>query len=285
MASIPSSVGTPGGAPAQAPLDRGERAARTEDLCAALAATTDRREQHRLRDLLVVTNMEVARSVSLRYRRRGIADDDLDQVAYVGLVKAAHKFDPHAGHDFLTYAVPTMRGEIRRHFRDAGWMVRPPRRIQELQARITTASASLALTLGRSPTAEEVAAEIGAERAEVEEALAAEGCFTPSSLDWPLGDGANVRTVGDLLGEEGPEGSAAEARVVLGPVVRRLSARDRRILKLRFFDDCTQGEIAEDIGVTQTQVSRLLTRIFADLRAGLGEDVEPVWDDQSLHAC
>ncbi len=216
----------------------------------------------------MTANMGVATAIAGRYRTRGIATEDLQQVAYLALVKAAHGYDPEVGHDFLSYAVPTIRGEIKRHFRDLGWMVRPPRRVQELQARISTADAELSQWLGRSPRPSEIAARLGEDPDDVNEALATVGCFTPSSLDRPAGEDGTM-TISDLLGGEEVALGAVEARAMLAPVVRRLSERDRRILLLRFFRGCTQQEIAEDIGVTQMQVSRLLTRIMSDLRTGI----------------
>ena len=213
--------------------------------------------------------MSIARSMAARYRNRGIDLDDLEQVALLGLTKAARRFDPDAGHDFLSYAVPTVRGELRRHFRDAGWMVRPPRRVQELQRRITRAQRELEAQLGRSPRPSEVAVHLEADLSDVVEALSADGCFTPTSLDGVVGDGTS--TLGDLLGSEDGAIESAEARVVLRPVVRRLSDRDQRIVRLRFVDERTQQEIAEDIGLTQAQVSRVLTRILADLKEKLVE--------------
>ena len=246
---------------------RAERAARTADLLAE-AATCSRADRGRLLTEVVELNMVVADAIASRYRRRGVPDEDLRQVAYLALTKAARKFDVDAGHDFLSYAVPTIRGEVCRYFRDSGWMVRPPRKVQELQSRIFSAQSEMSLTLGRSPSPTEVAAFLDEPLADVEEALAAEGCFTPTSLDRPVTSDSEL-TIGDLLPGSDGTPSAAEARVVLAPLVRQLSDRDRRVLKLRFFDDCTQQEIAEEIGVTQTQVSRLLNRIFGKLRDGL----------------
>jgi RNA polymerase sigma-B factor len=226
-------------------------------------------ERHAPVEVLIEDNLALARSMATRYRNRGIDLDDLEQVALLGLTKAAQRFDPDAGHDFLSYAVPTIRGELRRHFRDAGWMVRPPRRVQDLQARIATAQRELEAELGRSPRPSEVARHLDEGIDDVVEALSADGCFTPTSLDGTVGDGTS--TLGDLLGADDRAMESAEARVVLDPVVRTLSERDRRIVRLRFFDECTQQEIAEDIGLTQAQVSRVLTRILADLRERLGE--------------
>jgi RNA polymerase sigma-B factor len=249
--------------------DRLERSERTAELMRRLAFCQDTDERARLVDEVVVANMGVANSVASRFMRRGIADEDLRQVAYLGLVKAARGFDVTAGNDFLTYAVPTISGEIKRHFRDHGWMVRPPRRIQELQSRIAAADADLSYSLGRSPRPSEVARHLGASLEDVTEALASDGCFTPSSLDSPVGTDGSIG-IGDLLGSDDPGQDAAEARAVLGPLVRHLGERDRRILMLRFFRGWTQQEIAEDIGVTQMQVSRLLSRILTDLRTSMG---------------
>jgi RNA polymerase sigma-B factor len=230
----------------------------------ALAGTPGRQA---LTDELIEANLGVARSIASRSRNRGIDLDDLEQVALLGLTKAAQRFDPDAGHDFLSYAVPTVRGEIRRHFRDSGWMIRPPRRIQDLQARIAGAQDELERKLGRSPRPSDLAAHLGEDLDNVVEALGADGCFTPTSLDITVADGSS--TLGDLIGREDADFSSAEARIVLEPAVGHLTERDRRIVQLRFFDGRTQQEIAEAVGLTQAQVSRVLTRILADLRSDL----------------
>ena len=212
--------------------------------------------------------MPVARSIATGYRSRGLPLEDLEQVAYLALTKAARRFDASAGHAFESFCVPTIRGEVRRYFRDHGWMVRPPRRIQELQARVFRAQSELSSKLGRPPAAREIAEHLQEEIDEVLEAMDGRGCFTPASLDRPVGDGET--TLGDLLGSDQTVHRSVEARVVLAPLVKRLGERDRRILQMRFFEGLTQREIAESIGVTQMQVSRLLTRIFRDLRDQLG---------------
>ena len=252
------------------PAEGKERARRTDGIVADLRGVEP--ESSHSRDLtarLIETNAGVARSMASRYRNRGIDLDDLEQVALLGLTKAAQRFDPSAGHDFLSYAVPTIRGELRRHFRDAGWMVRPPRRVQDLQSRIARAQDELELELGRSPRPSEVASHLGVELDDVIEALAADGCFTPTSLDGPVGDGAS--SLGDLLGADDRAIESAEARMMLAPVLRRLSERDQRIVQLRFVEERTQQEIAETIGLTQAQVSRVLARILDELRSGLAE--------------
>ena len=254
----------------QPSLEGSARARRTDTIVADLRLVSPESSDSRtLTTTLIETNVGVARSMASRYRNRGIDLDDLEQVALLGLTKAAQRFDPEAGHDFLSFAVPTIRGELRRHFRDAGWMVRPPRRVQDLQARISRAQGELESRLARSPRPSEVAEHLDVPVDDVVEALTADGCFTPTSLDGPVGDGSS--SLGDLLGFDDHATEAAEARIVLEPLVGRLSPRDRRILKMRFVDECTQQEIAETIGLTQAQVSRVLTRILAGLRADLAD--------------
>jgi RNA polymerase sigma-B factor len=252
-------------------LTRRERRDHTASALIASSSACSESRRQELLDYVVRINMGVARSVASRYANRGVEEDDLIQVAYAALTRAARDFDPARHEEFLSYAVPTIRGELKKHFRDHGWTVRPPRRVQEIQARITRAESELVQLYGRPPTPEETAEHLGAELSDVVEAMSADGCFSPSSLDRPLSnaDGSGLATVGDLLGEDDVSQAAAEARVTLAPVVRRLKERDRRILYMRFFEERTQQEIADHIGVTQMQVSRLLTRIMRDLRTEL----------------
>ena len=228
-------------------------------------------ERSVLTDTLIESHLDVARSIAARYRNRGIELDDLEQVALLGLTKAAHRFDPDAGHDFMSYAVPTVRGELRRHFRDCGWTVRPPRRVQELQARIVRAQDDLVARLGRSPRPSEVASHLDVDVSDVVEALSVEGCFTPTSLDGGPGDAG--ATIASTLGGEDAAYTSAEASVMLEPAVRQLSARDRRIVYLRFYEERSQQEIGEAVGLTQAQVSRVLVRILKDIRGVLGAEV------------
>ncbi|WP_232524710.1 sigma-70 family RNA polymerase sigma factor [Nocardioides mangrovicus] len=253
--------------PLRAEPSRHERAERTADLLARLARASDEAARRTLVDEVVELNLGVADSVAARYASRGVPLEDLRQVAYVALIRSVRAFDSERGFDFLAYSVPTMRGEIRRYFRDLGWMVRPPRRIQEMQARLSTARAELTFSLGRAPRPSELAEHLEVSVGDVEEALSSDAAFTPDSLDRPVGDGDD--TLAQALGGLDPAQAAAEARAMLRPVVRVLGDRDRRILELRFVRGLTQQEIAEDIGITQMQVSRLLARIFRDLRQGL----------------
>jgi RNA polymerase sigma-B factor len=258
-----------------APADRDARA--LELFAEAQAADDDRR--HELHEQVAMLYLDVAHSIAVRYRDRGIPLDDLVQAANEGLVKAISRFDPALQHDFLSYAVPTMRGEVRRYFRDHGWSVRPPRRIQDLQWQRGRVIDLLHQQLGREPTREEVAARLEVDVKEVEEADSAVGAFSPTSLDMPASDADSTTPLGELLPGDDTQTRAAEARTMLQPVVRRLGERDRRVLFLRFFEDWTQKEIGEEIGVSQMQVSRTLTRLLATMRDELGPEAASLLDD------
>jgi RNA polymerase sigma-B factor len=247
-----------------------ERTRLTHELFSLARCCDGEDERRALMGRAIEVNLGVAHREAARYRSRGVPLEDLRQVAALALTKAAQRYDIATGHDFLSYAVPTIRGELRRYFRDHGWMVRPPRRIQELQARINAAEAELSCRLGRSPHPVEVAEHLGEPPESVREALASDGCFVPTSLDRPVGS-EEASTLGEMLpcGDSGH--GAAEARVMLHPVLRTLPDRDQQILGMRFFEGLTQREIACRIGVTQMQVSRLLTRILAQLRTSVGQ--------------
>jgi RNA polymerase sigma-B factor len=246
----------------------GERSALSQQLLARASAETDPVERKRLQDEVVVLHMGLARAIAARYRGRGIAEEDLRQAATMALLKAARAFDTARGSDFLPYAVVTMKGEVKRQFRDYGWMVRPPRPIQKLQGDVSRAQGELIQLLGRSPRVAEVAEHLGVPEEAVVEALSADGCYTPTSLDAPVGaDGAAV--LGELLPDDGSAMSEAEARVMLAPAVRSLPERDREILYLRFFKQQTQAQIAQEVGLTQMQVSRILSRVLVQLRGKL----------------
>ena len=221
------------------------------ELLRRAARETDPLERKRLQDEVVVLHMGLARAIAARYRGRGIAEDDLIQAASMALLKAARNFDADRGVEFLSYAVVTMKGEVKRQFRDFGWMVRPPRPIQKLQADLSRADGELTHRLGRSPTVAEVAAHLGVAEEDVVEALSADGCFTPTSLDTPVGsEGTGV--LGELLADDNSAMNEAEARV------------------MRFFKQQTQSQIAREVGVTQMQVSRILARVLIQLRGQLG---------------
>ena len=260
----PSTITT---APAEA-----DRADPTARLLLKAHNTRDADRRRQIQDEIIHANMALARSIAHRYRHRGVSTDDLEQVAYLGLVYAVRNFDMTRGDSFLSYAVPTIRGHIRKHFRDKGWTIRPTRRLQELQAQIGTAREVLSQKLGRSPRPDEVAAHLNVDLDDVVEALSIEGCFQPASLDTPLRGEGSTATLGDLLDTHTSSGlDEAEARLLLAPAIRCLSDRDRAILRMRFFEQCTQTEIAAQIGVTQMQISRILSRIFRQLRSQIDD--------------
>lgn len=244
---------------------RQRRRTRSRELLEQLGTATQSARRD-LEDELIRLHVRVAHDVARRYYGRGISRDDLDQVACVGLVKAVRAYDPGKATDFLGFAVPTIRGELRRHFRDHGWTVRPPRSIQELQPQVTRARGELWQQWGRDPRPDEIADHLGVEPKPVREAMGTDGCFAPSSIDATPDDGV---AVADRIGGAEPGYARVDARVTLWPLMRGLSPRERRILELRFYDGRTQAEIGEEIGVTQMQVSRLLAGLFDRLRGEL----------------
>jgi RNA polymerase sigma-B factor len=246
--------------------DRRERQEDTDTLIARLPGLTGA-ERRQVIDQLILVNRPVADSIASRYCGRGVAGEDVHQVACEGLVKAVQRFDPERHTDLLVFAVPTIRGEIKRHFRDRGWSVRPPRRVQELQQRLSRAREELAHELGREPERHEVAARLDLSLTEVDEAWVAFGAFTPMSLDQPVSD--EQASFAESWGELDPGMAAAEARTMLAPVLETLTERERKILHLRFFEEQTQAEIGEALGVTQMQVSRLLSALLRRMRTAL----------------
>lgn len=244
-------------------LPSDERKARTAELLAR-AREVSGEERDALLEQVIVINIPVARTLAARYRNRGQSQDELEQVACLALTRAVQSFDPELGDDLLVFAVPTILGELKRHFRSASWVVRPPRRVQEIRPRIAATEAELTQDLGRPPTLEELAAAVEAPVDEVEEAMACGDLAHASSLDEPVSE------TGSSLAELLPTAEAgfehSEAVVLLGPACRKLKPRDRWILRMRFYEQMTQQQIADELGVTQVQVSRLLQRIFTDLR-------------------
>ncbi|HYP44718.1 MAG TPA: sigma-70 family RNA polymerase sigma factor [Propionibacteriaceae bacterium] len=221
-----------------------------------------------LRSRVVVLHLDVAESVAWRYRGRGQDHQDLVQVARLGLIEAVERFDPDRG-PFLAYAVPTMVGHVKRHFRDHGWMVRPPRQIQEKQAEIARAKDELTHQLRRRPTVADIANYLGFTKQEVQEAQDIEGCFHPASLDAALAHSAN--DLNGTLGEKEPQMESIEALATVSPACRHLPDSERRLLYLRFYRMCSQEEIAAEFGISQMQVSRWLRRTLAQLKADIGD--------------
>jgi RNA polymerase sigma-B factor len=227
-------------------------------------------------ECLVLEHLSLARSLALRYRNRGVDDDDLVQVARLGLVLAARRFDQARG-DFVSFAVPTITGEIRRHFRDSTWDVRVPRRIQELIRTIRECADDATRELGHSPSDEELARRAGVTWADIQDARRGAGAYRRQSLDEP-GLGGNP-ALADVLPDPDDPFEAVDNLESLVPAVRDLDERDARILYLRFYRDLTQAQIAEHIGVSQMHVSRLLFRILSQLRNQItpGTDMPAAW--------
>ncbi len=244
--------------------------AETAELFSALAAEEDPAERARLQQRITTLNLPVAASIARRYRGRGEDPEDLHQVAALGLLKAVEAYDPTLGREFIVFAVPTISGEVKRHFRDKGWSIRPPRRLQELRPRLGAARSELEQDLGRSPTVSEVAAHLGVDVDEVSECLAATDQYRLHSLDQHVDDSQGSGTsVLDTLGDLDAALESTVDHLTLAPLLARLPERDRRMLTLRFEHGWTQARIAEDIGVSQMQVSRLLQDVLRRLRAAM----------------
>jgi RNA polymerase sigma-B factor len=248
------------------------RGPRTAELFVALVNCTDEAQRRLLRDEVVTLNLDVADGIASRYARRGVPSDDLVQVARLALVRVAQTFEPDRDCDFLAYAVPSIRGAVKRYFRDAGWTVRPPRRVQEAQLAMNAARPTLVQSLGREPTVAEVSVATGMEAETVIEALAVDSCYSPDSLDRPLEVDGLGASLGSTLGALEPGFALCEQRAALEPAIQRLSERDRKVLQLRFVEGLTQAEVGREIGVSQMQISRILARILAGLRQQLTEE-------------
>jgi RNA polymerase sigma-B factor len=217
-----------------------------------------------VRNRLIEAHLGLAEHLARRFMHRGEAYDDLVQVSSLALVKAVDRFDPERGVEFSTFATRTIIGELKRHFRDRGWAVRAPRRIQELYLHIGQAIATLSQEKGRSPSIKEIAISTGATEDEVIEALEAGQGYRSASLDAPGPDG---EALGSRLGVNDAAFSDAEHRAALSPHLARLPERDRQILILRFVEGLTQSEIADRVGISQMHVSRLLSRSLTALRS------------------
>jgi RNA polymerase sigma-B factor len=245
---------------------KGHHAAEVERLL-RLAAVESGSRRAELVEQAIVAGVPIANTLARRYQHRGVEHEDLDQIAMVGLVKATRGYRPGPETDFRSYALPTIRGEITRYFRDHAWMVRPPRRIQDLQTAISKAEGELAATLHRWPGNAELAAYLGVPVREVLDAQRAQGCFRPTSLDAKVGD--SPLTLSAVIAERSDTYQLVEQVEALQRVVRELAPRERLILQRRFVDHRTQAEIGSEIGVSQMQVSRLLHEIMVSLRSAL----------------
>ncbi|HSO95126.1 MAG TPA: SigB/SigF/SigG family RNA polymerase sigma factor [Acidimicrobiia bacterium] len=224
-----------------------------------------------LRNDLIESHVRLADFCARRFVYRGEPFDDLRQVALVGLLKAVERFDPDRGVRFTSFATPTIVGELKRHFRDRGWAVRVPRRLQELHLQIGRLVGSLSQELGRPPTTAELAERASVSEEEVLESMEAATLYRLSSLDVTRVDDDGLEVaVGSRLGAEDPEFGSVESRVEVLELLRQLPEREQKIVYLRFFEGLTQAEIADRIGLSQMHVSRLLTRSLDALAAHAG---------------
>jgi RNA polymerase sigma-B factor len=248
------------------------RRERSAQLTAELLAADETQAQE-LRRRLVLLHLDAAESVARHYGGRGQDHQDLVQVARLGLVEASVRYDPSLG-SFLGFALPTMMGVIRRHFRDRAWSVKPPRCIQENAAVVARAREDLTHELLRWPTVGELAAYLSLTEDEVRAARQVDGCFQASSLDVPVGQRAE--SLGESLSQVESRYDLVETSLTLEPAYRQLSERDRRLVYLRFYSELSQREIADEFGVSQMQISRWLVRVLRSLRQYLSEDDEQV---------
>jgi RNA polymerase sigma-B factor len=222
------------------------------------------------RDALVEQHLPLVEHLARRFRNRGEPYDDLVQVATIGLIKSVDRFDLDRGVEFSTYATPTIVGEIKRHFRDKGWAVRVPRRLQELRLSLASATSELSQRHGHSPTVADLAAYLKISEEEVLEGLESANAYSTLSLDaGDSGSGDEPMPVAETLGSEDESLEGVEYRESLKPMLEQLPPREKTILMLRFFKNMTQSEIAAEIGISQMHVSRLLARTLAQLREGL----------------
>jgi RNA polymerase sigma-B factor len=243
-----------------------------EELTKAMARMpVDDPRRPALRDRVIEAWLPLARHLAARYHGRGEPADDLLQTAVVGLIKAVDRYDADRGVEFTGFAIPTILGEVKRHFRDRTWSVRVPRRTQELRMAITDANNTLVHTLGRSATVADIAAHLKITEEEVLEGLEGARAYSATSLSTPVAADESM-SLGDTLGEDDHEYELTELRMVLGVAMAHLDEREQTILSLRFYGNMTQSDIAARIGVSQMHVSRLITRALAKLRTELTAD-------------
>jgi RNA polymerase sigma-B factor len=250
--------------------DRAADRARTKELFTELAdCGEDEVRRRQIRDQLVEMHLPLVEYLARRFRNRGEPLDDLVQVATIGLIKSIDRFDLDRGVEFSTYATPTIVGEIKRHFRDKGWAIRVPRRLQEMKLSLTKATAELSQRNGRAPTVAELATHLELTEDDVLEGLESANAYAAVSLDAPDIADDDSTAVSDSLGAVDDALEGVVYRESLKPLLERLPPREKNILMLRFFGNMTQSQIAADLGISQMHVSRLLARTLAQLREDL----------------
>ncbi len=246
----------------------------TKRLFVELRNTDDEARAAQVREALAQLHLPLVEYLAKRFKDRGEPLDDLVQVGSVGLLKAIDRFDLERGVEFSTYATPTIVGELKRYFRDKGWAVRVPRRLQELSLRMNKIIAQLTQVNGRAPTIQEIAQAAGVSEDEVLEALESGQAYSTTSLDAPTGEEDDAAVRLERIGEDDVAIENLEYFASLAPLIEQLPERERTILYLRFFKGMTQSKIAEEVGISQMHVSRLLTRILQFLREGMEGDAD-----------
>jgi RNA polymerase sigma-B factor len=248
-----------------------------EPLLAAYATTAafDDASRVRMRGRLVAGYLPVARNIARRYARRGEPLEDLQQVAYVGLLQAIERYQPECGRCFLAFAIPTITGEIRRHFRDKTWAMRVPRRLKDLNLTINAVLVELSQSLGRTPRPSDIAARLNLPIDDVLEALQAAQSYRADSLDQKLSAASDTTSMADLLGATDGAFDQFTDSHALAPYLAALPDREYRILIMRFFEDMTQSQIAARLNISQMHVSRLLSSTLAHLRDAVEHDNNP----------
>ncbi|MBM6783501.1 RNA polymerase sigma factor SigF [Enorma massiliensis] len=225
------------------------------------------------REQLVMSHLNLVRFLANKFKNRGEPLDDLVQVGYLGLLKAIDRFDPDRGLEFTTYATPTILGEIKRHFRDKGWSVRIPRRLQELSAKVNQATDTLTTQLQRSPTIQEIADYLDASVDEVLEAMESSSAYSSVPLEGTgSSENDDAPSVIDRYGSEDNELAFTDDRLVIEEALKGFSPREREVIELRFLKGMTQIEIAEQLGISQVQVSRLLRRTLKKIQDKIDPD-------------
>ena len=249
----------------------GERGGREDASATREKFVEYRRTRDRtLRNELVEEHMRLAEFLARRFVHRGEPLDDLRQVALVGLLKAVERFEPDRGLQFSSFAMPTIVGELKRHFRDRGWAVRVPRRVQELHLELDRTIAALSQELGRPPTPREIAARAGVQEEDVLESMEASSLYRLPSIDAIRSGDDAAGAPAERIGDVDPEMGAVDNRLAVGELLSLLPEREQTIVYLRFFEGLTQSEIAEHVGISQMHVSRLLVRSLETLSAHTG---------------
>lgn len=220
----------------------------------------------RQREAIIERTLPIADHIARRFKNRGEPLDDLVQAARIGLVNAVNRFDPENGAEFLAFAVPTMMGEVRRHFRDYGWAVKVPRRLKDLQTQLTKARNELSQEINRAPTASEIAKHLGVDHQSIVEATIASSNYSTLSTDLKTGSDDDYRSIGDTIGDLDPNLDKVIDVITIRPLIKALPDREQTVLTLRFFESMTQTQIAERMGFSQMHVSRLLAKALGTLR-------------------